>query len=127
MRKLLLTIVVGTTILFASSGEELMKVNGCMECHNVMGQKEAPAFMGTARKNIRWFGVNAKEQMIKSIKDGSKGKYRNFSNTEMPAFNYLSSDDLDKMATWILVQYDKNRRLYPDGRADIQSRGQGRR
>ena len=130
-KKLFFSAVLATTVLFSSTGEELTKVNGCMACHNIMGTKEAPAFMGTARKNIKWYGVDAQKMMIQSIKNGSKAKYRNFSNTQMPAYGHLSDSDLDIITTWILSEYEKNRGLNRTQRGNSQSqgtrRGQGMR
>ncbi|RLA73633.1 MAG: hypothetical protein DRG11_07455 [Epsilonproteobacteria bacterium] len=126
MRKIVLMTIITSGILFANSGEQLTKDNGCMECHNIMGEKLAPAFMGTAKKNIRWFGNKAKQNLIKGIKDGSKGKYGNFQHTAMPAYGHLNTDELDRIATWILAQYDKNRKLYPNGRNNQQNKSQNR-
>ncbi len=126
MQKLILTTIVLSTMLFASSGEEIAKVNGCMECHNIMGKKLAPAFMGTARKNIKWFGADAKIKIIESIKKGSKGKYRNFAGTEMPAYAHLSNGDLDSISSWILLEYEKNRNLNMGKRNNTQGQGRGR-
>ena len=98
--------------MFANDGEQLVKNNGCMECHNVMGKKLAPAFMGIAKKNIRWFGDDAKLKIIKSIKNGSQGKYRRFSDTKMPAFSHLTDKELNSIADWILQEYDKNKKMH---------------
>ncbi len=107
MKKLILTTLLASSILLASSGEELTKQNGCMECHNIMGKKAAPAFMGTAKKNLKWYGDEAKANIIKGIKSGSKGKYRQFSDTEMPAYSNISESDLDTIASWILSEFQK--------------------
>jgi len=112
MKKIILTVLVANGLLFANDGEQLVKNNGCMECHNIMGKKLAPAFMGTARKNIRWFSDDAKQKIIESIKNGSKGKYKKFTNTEMPAFNHLTDKELNNIADWILNEYVKNKKLH---------------
>ena len=125
MKKLVLATMVLNVSLFATSGEDIAKENGCMDCHNVMGQNLAPAFMGTARKNIRWFGSDAKSKIMASIKNGSKAKYRNFSNTEMPAYAHLSSSELNTIASWILAEYEKNRALRQNPN-NQRPKGQGR-
>ena len=112
MKKIILTVLVTNGLLFANNGEQLIKNNGCMECHNIMGKKLAPAFMGTARKNISWFGDGAKLKIVESIKNGSKGKYRKFSDTKMPAFSHLTDEELNSIADWILKEYDKNKKLH---------------
>ncbi len=116
MKKIFIIAVATVSMLFAQNAEILVKENGCMECHNIMGKKVAPAFKGTARKNLKRYGNDAKLQIIKSIKNGSKGKYRNFSDTSMPAYSNLSDKELDEISTWILELYTKNRTTNTNGR-----------
>jgi len=108
--------------LFASSGENLAKANGCMECHNLMGKKLAPAFMGTARKNIKIYGNDAKAKIVESIKTGSKGKYRNFTDIEMPPYSHLKEDELNTLADWILSEYAKNKHLQSNKKVNGQGK-----
>ena len=49
----------------------------------------------------------AKAKIIESIKTGSKGKYRNFTDIEMPPYSHLKADELNTLADWILTEYDK--------------------
>ena len=107
--KTLLLVIAFALSLFADSGNNLVKNNGCMSCHNIMGKKLAPAFMGIARKNIKWYGNDAKTHIVKSIKNGSQGKYRHFINSSMPSFNYLSDSDCSTLANWILQKYEENK------------------
>jgi len=116
MKKIVLSLLIMGNIVYASTGKQLVIENGCMECHNIMGKKLAPAFMGTAKKNIKMFGKDAKVNIIKGIKNGSKGKYGNFKHTEMPSFEYLKSSELNLISNWILEEYAKNKKLYPNGR-----------
>ncbi|MFK5881393.1 MAG: cytochrome c [Sulfurospirillum sp.] len=104
MKKIVLVLgVVGLfSMVFAADAQTLLKQNGCMVCHNIMGKKTAPAFMGVARRNIRFEGVNAKANIINSIKHGSKGKYRYFPDAQMPPFPNISDEDLNTIATYIL-------------------------
>ena len=110
-------VIISSTILFANSAEEITKNNGCMACHNIIGKKAAPALKGTARKNLKWYGGDAKAKIINSIKNGSKGKYRNFADTQMPAFKSLSDKELSVVADWILSLYlnRTNERGHPQG------------
>ena len=126
MKKLILTMLLTSGVLFANSGEELTKQNGCMECHNIMGKKVAPAFMGTAKKNLKWHGNEAKANIIKGIKNGSKGKYRQFADTEMPAYSNISDSDLDTIASWILSEFQKRRATMPNQGKKMGGQGQGR-
>lgn len=107
MKKVILILFVSVTMLFAVTAEELVKQNGCMECHNIMGKKLAPAFKGIARKNIKWYGDQAHTKIVTSIKNGSSGKYPNFSGSAMPSFQHLNQSDLDNISEWILFQYNK--------------------
>jgi len=126
MKKLILTIFLASGVLLANSGEELTKQNGCMECHNIMGKKAAPAFMGTAKKNLKWYGDDAKANIIKGIKNGSKGKYRQFADTEMPAYSNISTSDLDTIASWILSEFKKRRATMPNQGQKMGGQGRGR-
>ena len=122
MKNLSLKIIVASALIIttqgmaASNAEELLKTNGCMACHNIMGKKAAPAFMGTAKKNIKWHGEDAQEIMMKSIKSGSKGKYGNFKHTQMPAYSHISNKDLETITSWILKEYSKNKILKSQGK-----------
>jgi len=91
-------------VLYAQSGQALAQQNGCMACHQIQGRKSAPAFRGIANRNLRFNGSNAKAAIIQSIKNGSKGKYPQFADAQMPPFPQLSSADLNTLADWILSQ-----------------------
>jgi len=106
--KILLIGFLVASSLYASNAEDLIDQNGCLACHAVASKKAAPAFKGTARKNLKWYSGEAKLKIIDSIKNGSKGKYRQFSDTSMPAYKHLSDTDLDKIANWILDLYRNN-------------------
>ena len=110
MKKLVLTLLLTSSVTWAN-GEQLVQSNGCMDCHNIIGKKLAPAFAGIGRKNIQWYGTDAKSKIMESIKNGSKGKYRQFSDSEMPAYGHLSSVELESIANWILEEYEKNKQL----------------
>ncbi|HIP13349.1 MAG TPA: cytochrome c [Arcobacter sp.] len=105
------TLIIGTQSIASSTGVQLLEQNRCMTCHNIMGKKVAPAFMGTAKKNTKWYGDKAQEMMIKSIKNGSKGKYKKFADTQMPAYPHISDEDLKTITSWILEEYSKKRAL----------------
>ncbi len=110
MKKIILALgVVGllSSSSFATDATTILNNNGCMSCHNIMGKKDAPAFMGVARRNMRFEGTNAKANIINSIKNGSKGTYRNFTNNEMPPYPNLSDSDLNTIADYILTLNNK--------------------
>jgi len=124
MKKAVLLIIAVSSMIFASSGAELVKTKGCTACHAVMGTKAAPAFTGIAKKNIRFNGGNAKSVIISSIKNGSKGKYPNFANSAMPSYASLSDDELNLIADYILEQ--ANNRGINQGKGRGQGRGMGK-
>jgi cytochrome c len=92
------------SLLHAESGAELAQKNGCMACHQVTGQKSAPAFRGVANRNLRFNGSSAKTSIMESIKKGSKGKYPNFNGAQMPPYPNIPDTELNTLADWILSQ-----------------------
>jgi len=109
-----------SSALFAEDAMALIKNNGCLACHAVASKKAAPAFAGIGKRNKRFEGANAKEVVMHSIKNGSKGKYPHFSGSEMPAFPNLSNEELSTIAEYILAQSSKAKNCQGHGR------GQGR-
>ncbi len=107
-------------LLFAQDAQTLIEQNGCLACHAVASKKAAPAFAGIGKRNKRFEGANAKEVIMHSIKNGSKGKYPHFSGSEMPAFPNLSNEELSTIAEYILAQSSKAKNCQGHGR------GQGR-
>jgi cytochrome c len=111
MKKILLIALIAkglyaTTIV--SDVNATIQKNGCFNCHTVVGAYKAPPFAGIARRNIRWYGQKiAKERLINAIKNGSKGKYPRFENTQMPSFSNLNEKELNSIATWILSLGDE--------------------
>ena len=103
MRRVTLVLVIIGLInssLFAKSAKDILKKNNCMKCHNINGIKYAPPFSMILRVNKGWFGLSEND-IKKSIKYGSKGKYPMFSNTSMPAFKNLTDEELDTLITWL--------------------------
>jgi cytochrome c len=108
MKKLILTLFFGTAILYAQdTALTIMKQNGCLNCHAIDSRKNAPAFAGIGKRNKRFEGDNAKNVIINTIKNGSKGKYPRFSNIAMPAYSNLSQTELNTLADFILAQSSK--------------------
>jgi len=107
MKKILITTVLLSGVLFAQSAQEIINANGCLACHAVASKKTAPAFAGIGMRNKRFEGANAKATIMNSIKNGSQGKFPMFSNTAMPAFPQLSNEELSTVADYILAQSSK--------------------
>jgi len=99
-----IALIISLGTLYAQSGETLARQNGCLSCHQIQGQKSAPAFRGVANRNLRFNGDNAKNAIMKSIREGSKGKYPQFANAQMPSYPNISDADLKTLADWILSQ-----------------------
>ena len=88
--------------MFAQSAKEIMEKNGCFSCHALTTKKDAPAFACIGKRNKRFSAANAKEVIMHSIKNGSKGKYPHCAGKEMPAYKNLSADELSLIADYIL-------------------------
>ena len=108
MKKIIFTFISAIS-LFGADAQTLIEQNGCMNCHNIMGRKQAPAFMGVARRNLMMYGNDARNQIKNSIKNGSSGKYPMFRDSAMPSFSNLSDEDLDAIVTWIFDEYSQNK------------------
>ncbi|NPA74189.1 MAG: cytochrome c [Epsilonproteobacteria bacterium] len=124
MNKILLSMVISCYTFASDSATELLKNNGCTTCHAVSGIKKAPPFVGIARRNSRR-SADPKSAIINSIKNGSQGKYPMFSDTKMPAFSYLTDEQLNTLADWILKQAPANRGIRR-GRGRGMGGGMGR-
>jgi len=123
MKKLLLTTLLLSGSLFAQTAQEIIDENGCLACHAVASKKVAPAFAGIGMRNKRFEGANAKEVIMASIKNGSKGKYPHFSQSAMPPFSNLNEQQLNALATYILAQSSKTQ---CKGRGNGNGMGMGR-
>lgn len=107
MKKTVLSLILLSGVLFADTAQELVNNNGCLTCHAVASKKNAPAFAGIAKRNKKFLGDGAKDSIMSSIKNGSKGKYPRFSNSAMPAYGNLGDEELNTLAEWILSQSSK--------------------
>ncbi len=102
MKKILLILVAVATMLSAGSVDIILKENSCLTCHDVNKVKKAPTFKKIAKKNKKKYGPQAQEMMMKSLINGSRGQYRYYSDTTMPAYKNISNSDLVRITTWIL-------------------------
>jgi len=105
--KILFVALLASGSLFAGSAENLIAENGCLGCHAIASRKAAPAFAGIGKRNKMLYSSNAKAIIVKSIKNGSSGKYRRFSSSAMPAFSNFSDKELNILADYILAQSSK--------------------
>ena len=75
-------------------GELLARQNGCLSCHAKKFKKVGPSFREIAKKMD-------KKDIIHSIKNGSKGKWKECNNIPMPSFKKLPDKDIDILSEWI--------------------------
>lgn len=75
-------------------GKLLATQNGCLSCHAKDFKKVGPAFDEIAKK------LNNKE-IANSIKNGSRGKWKECKNIPMPAFKKINDNDIQEIVKWI--------------------------
>jgi len=79
-------------------GQKLALQKGCMACHKPNKSIIGPAFSEVAKRYKK-----TPELIVKSIKEGSKGKWNIVKNTIMPPFKAkLSDDETRELQKWIL-------------------------
>ena len=81
----------------AHANEALAKKNDCLACHAVATQLVGPAYRDVAAKYHGQAG--AEDQLVKSIREGSSGKWGDLA---MPPHPKLSEADARRLAKWIL-------------------------
>lgn len=80
-----------------SYGEKIAIKNRCLGCHGVDIKKVGPSFTEIAKKY-----QDNKEEMIKSIKNGSKEKWKSSRGSVMPAFKKMDDEKLEVLSEWII-------------------------
>ncbi len=74
-------------------GEQLAINKGCLNCHDKVKSKIGPSFRAIAQKET---------DIIKTgIKDGSKGKWKGFEKSMMPAYKKLNDTEIETLIKWI--------------------------
>ena len=77
--------------------ERVIEQQRCTNCHDIDKDKVAPSFQHISQR----YSSKDKSELIKSIKEGSKGKWKNF-KLIMPPFKKMSDKDINGMVDWIL-------------------------
>lgn len=85
-----------------SSAEKLAIKHRCLACHGVDKKKAGPSFKDIAKKY-----ENSKNEMIKSIKNGSKDSWKSSNGAHMPAFDKIDEEELETLSEWILQTLHK--------------------
>jgi len=78
--------------------ERVIEQQKCTNCHDIDKDKVAPSFQHISQR----YSSKDKSELIKSIKEGSKGKWKNF-KLIMPPFKKMSDKDINGMVDWILT------------------------
>jgi len=77
--------------------ERVLEQQRCENCHDIHKDKVAPSFEMIASR----YGNDNKSTLMKSIKEGSKGKWEG-KRLPMPPFKTMSEKDVEGMVDWIL-------------------------
>ena len=77
--------------------ERVFQQQRCTNCHDINRDKVAPSFTNISKK----YTIEDRDSLINSIKNGSKGKWKQF-KLIMPPFKKMSDKDIEGMADWIL-------------------------
>ncbi len=75
-------------------GQLLAGQNGCLSCHARKFKKVGPSFEDISKKLTI-------SQIKNSIKNGSKGKWKECKNIPMPSFKKIGNQDTETIAKWI--------------------------
>ena len=77
--------------------ERVLEQQKCENCHDIYKDKVAPSFKMIASR----YGLKDRESLIKSIKEGTKGKWEG-KKLPMPPFKQMNDKDIEGMVDWIL-------------------------
>ncbi len=80
----------------AGGPEELARKKGCFACHGISEKKVGPAYTEVAKRYAGKEG--AVDELVKSIKKGSMGKWGSIPMSPQP----VSEEEARKLAEWIL-------------------------
>ena len=90
--------------LQAKDAETLAKDTGCLKCHSVDKQVFGPSYHDVAQRYKNQ--ANARADLIKSVRDGSKGKWADRTGgAPMPPHSArLSAEEIAQLVDWILAR-----------------------
>ena len=77
--------------------ERVLEQQRCENCHDIHKDKVAPSFDMIASR----YTINNRDELIKSIKEGTKGKWKG-KKLPMPPFKKMKDRDIEGMVDWIL-------------------------
>jgi len=77
-------------------GEQIARKNSCLSCHGIKKAKIAPSFITIAKNST-------KQEIRKTLLNGSKGKYKGFEKSYMPPLGKTINDnELNIIIQWII-------------------------
>lgn len=79
------------------AGKKLALRYKCLGCHRVDKKIIGPSFKDVAKKY-----PHAKDKIIQSIKNGSKGQWKSSNGAIMPPFKEIDEKELQTLSGWIL-------------------------
>ncbi len=82
--------------------KRVLEQKNCLSCHSIDKDKLAPSFKHIAQR----YGSDRSGEIMKSIKNGSRGKWKNF-KLLMPPFKDLDDKEVKAVTEWILKQGEK--------------------
>lgn len=84
--------------------ETLLKDTGCLKCHSVDKPGFGPSYHDVAQRYKN--KENARADLIKSVRDGSKGKWTELTGgAPMPPHSArLSAAEIERLVDWILAR-----------------------
>jgi len=82
------------------AGKKLALKYKCLGCHRVDKKIIGPSFKDIAKR----YSLD-QQNIIKSIKNGSKNKWKNSNGAIMPPFKTLDDKELETLSKWIFKQY----------------------
>lgn len=83
--------------------KRVLEQKNCLSCHDIEKKKVAPSFKSIAKR----YNENQVDELVKSIKNGSRGKWKGF-KLFMPPFKDLKDSDAKAMVKWILSLDNKS-------------------
>ena len=79
-----------------AKGEQIARKNSCFSCHSLNSKKIAPSFTKIKKQSTN-------KDILNSLLNGSKGKYKGFEKSYMPPLGKnISTQDLKELSNWIL-------------------------
>jgi cytochrome c len=78
-------------------GKKVALKNGCLGCHSIDRKRVGPMFKDIANRY-----KDNKQEIIKSIKNGSKKRWESSNGAVMPSYEKINDKDLQILSEWIL-------------------------